>query len=68
MQPLKILQTRFVAIIEQIKKGIKKNKQKLIPAVIISSFPTKSKITYEGLGAAFRKFAVAFSSYSKTTY
>ena len=53
VQPFRNFQSHFLAIIEQNKKGDLKNKQKIIPAVIISSFPTKSNITYERLGAAF---------------
>ena len=35
MHPLKILQTYFVAIFDQNKKGVKKIEQKLVPVDIV---------------------------------
>ena len=51
----------------QIWKNLKKG-QKLIPVDIVQPFPTKFDITSEPLNPAFRNFAHAFRSYSRTEW
>jgi hypothetical protein len=55
----------FVAVVEQIKKRMKKTDQNLIPAGTYLQFPTIFIVTSEPLGAAFRKFVRGFLSYSR---
>ena len=43
----------FVAIVEQVKKRIKKNEQKLVPVAIVQPTSATFDVTSEPWGAAF---------------
>ena len=43
----------FVAIVEQFKKGIKKNEQKLVPVAVVQPISPRIDVTSDPSGAAF---------------
>ena len=53
MQPSENLYVHFVAILEQFKKGIRKNEQKLVPVAVVQPISPRLDVTSDPSGATF---------------